>query len=295
MKQEQVKLSQIEVNKANPRSITTSKMEKLVQSILILPKMLDLRPIVVDQQMVVLGGNMRYRAMQAIAAFTPEELKERLHHIKEFRQKSSAEQEILVNYWQCWQEKPVVTIVKASSLTDEEQKAFIIKDNLSYGEWDKELLQESWEQEDLEDWGVFPSFDVPNEEALDKDPVNEEAEPYTNKILAPTYTPSDKCPSLEELVDLDKMTELKTRIQQSNIPDEVKEFLQIAATRHLVFNYAKIADYYAHSSKDVQQLMEDSALVIIDLDKAIEQGYVKLSEAAHEMVLQAEEMNDDED
>ena len=67
------------------------------------------------------------------------------------------------------------------------------------------------------------------------------------------------------------------KIKLSNLDDEEKNFLIECAFRHTVFDYSKIADYYAHSNKEVQQLMEESALVIIDFEKAIEQGYVKLT------------------
>ena len=61
------------------------------------------------------------------------------------------------------------------------------------------------------------------------------------------------------------------------MPDDVKGFLMAAATRHIVFNYENIAEFYAHQDKDIQDLMEQSALVIIDYDKAIENGYIKMS------------------
>lgn len=67
------------------------------------------------------------------------------------------------------------------------------------------------------------------------------------------------------------------RITSSNLPEDVKRFLRFAATRHIVFNYARIADYYANASPEVQRLFEDSALVIIDLDDAIANGYAEFS------------------
>ncbi len=66
------------------------------------------------------------------------------------------------------------------------------------------------------------------------------------------------------------------KISESNISDKDKLFLQLAATRHIEFNYKNIAEYFAHSDKETQELMEDSALVIIDYKKAIELGFVKL-------------------
>ncbi len=67
------------------------------------------------------------------------------------------------------------------------------------------------------------------------------------------------------------------KINQSNVSEDEKKFLIFAAYRHIVFNFSKIADYYAHSNSEMQQLMEQSALVIVDFDKAIEYGYVALN------------------
>lgn len=100
---------------------------------------------------------------------------------------------------------------------------------------------------------------------------------YTGKIQIPQYRPSDKKPRLEEIFDKSKYSELCQKINKSNIPEEEKQFLRLAASRHIVFNYSKIADYYAHSDKEMQKLMEQSALVIIDMDDAIANGYVRLS------------------
>lgn len=72
------------------------------------------------------------------------------------------------------------------------------------------------------------------------------------------------------------MMELKDEIEQSDLPDEEKEFLRLAAMRHVVFDYGKIADYYANADEQMRNLMERSVLVIVDYDKAIEEGYVKL-------------------
>lgn len=106
---------------------------------------------------------------------------------------------------------------------------------------------------------------------------NEVDTKYTNKINIPQYVPSKICPKIWELCDKTKYNELIRNIALSDIPNEVKEFLMFAATRHIVFNYAKIADYYAHADADIQRLMEQSALVIIDVDDAIANGYMRLS------------------
>lgn len=105
----------------------------------------------------------------------------------------------------------------------------------------------------------------------------EEDKKYTTKVGVPQYLPSAECPRLDSLVNMTKYKELLRNINASNVSEEEKEFLRLAATRHLVFTYSKIADYYAHASKEMQELMEQSALVIIDIDDAIANGYVKLS------------------
>lgn len=101
---------------------------------------------------------------------------------------------------------------------------------------------------------------------------------YTAKIPPPLYQPSDIQPHILELVDVNKTKRLIRDIENSNLDNFEKRFLIEAAHRHSVFNYSKIADYYAHASKEMQTFMEKSALVIIDFDKAIEYGYVQLSE-----------------
>lgn len=101
---------------------------------------------------------------------------------------------------------------------------------------------------------------------------------YTTKIDAPIYEPKNQKPHILELYDNQKTKRLIREIDQSSLPTEEKMFLVDAARRHTIFNYEKIADYYANSSKEMQHLMERSGLVIIDFEKAIEYGYVKICE-----------------
>jgi hypothetical protein len=107
---------------------------------------------------------------------------------------------------------------------------------------------------------------------------DEESNPYTKKIEAPIYVPEGEKPDIKELYDMAKTSELIQEINQAEISKDEKKFLIEAAKRHTVFDYKKIANYYAHSPKHVQELMERSALVIIDFGKAIENGYVNLKE-----------------
>lgn len=154
MQTEQVKLSQVTVNTANPRTISKEKFDKLINSILVLPKMLELRPVVTDDTMVALGGNMRYRALSAIADMRLEQILSRLGEMRDFQKKTEAERDTLARYWEAWLSNPVVPIVKANTLSADEQQEFIIKDNVGYGEWDMDALANEWPVEDLVDWGL---------------------------------------------------------------------------------------------------------------------------------------------
>jgi len=127
-----VSINSIYENKENPRIIKDAKFKKLVQSIKDFPEMLELRPIVVDSNNIVLGGNMRLKACKEAG------LKE-------------------------------VPIIVADQLTPEQQKEFIIKDNVGFGEWDWDILANEWDAELLDDWGLDLPFDPPTLEAEEDD------------------------------------------------------------------------------------------------------------------------------
>lgn len=119
---------------------------------------------------------------------------------------------------------------------------------------------------------------------------------YTKKIEIPQYAPSDTKPPIEGLVDYTKYSKLLANIAASSVTDEEKKFLRFAASRHLGFKYSLIADYYAHASPEMQDLMEQSALVILDMNDAIANGYVKLSKDIRAILEQSGEIagNDSE-
>ena len=107
---------------------------------------------------------------------------------------------------------------------------------------------------------------------------------YSRAIKVPQYIPGNEKPNIDSLVNYDKYSQLLKHINESNVTDEEKKFLKLAATRHIVFNYANIADYYANSNIEMQELMEESALVVLDIDDAIANGYVKLSKRMEELI-----------
>ena len=114
---------------------------------------------------------------------------------------------------------------------------------------------------------------------------NKEEQKYSSKIEAPIYEPKNKQPYLMELVDKSKTHRLIKEIDASSLPYEEKQFLIDSARRHNVFHYEKIADYYAHATPEMQHFMERSGLVIIDFEKAIQNGFVKLCEDIHNQYL----------
>jgi hypothetical protein len=123
MKTKTVKISDIKTNPNNPRLIKDDKFKKLVKSIQEFPQMLEIRPIVVNQDMIVLGGNMRLKACKEAG------LKE-------------------------------IPIIYADDLTEDQQRQFIIKDNVGFGEWDWEMIANEWDAEQLDEWGLdLPGFD----------------------------------------------------------------------------------------------------------------------------------------
>jgi hypothetical protein len=220
-----VKINEVKSNPNNPRVIKDEKFQKLVQSLKDFPDMAEVRPIVVNTDMIVLGGNMRLKAMKEAG----------------------------------WKDVPIEIV----DWPEDKQREFVIKDNVGYGEWDWELIVKDWPE--AEEWGL----DVPKNNIDDT---------YTTKIESPIYTPKGEKPDIKELYNLDKYNKILKKIKESNINEEIKQYLEHAASRHIEFNYAKAAEYYSHSDNIIKELFEDSALIIIDYDDAIQKGFVELFE-----------------
>lgn len=115
--------------------------------------------------------------------------------------------------------------------------------------------------------------------------IEEEQETiYETKIKTPVYEITGEEPKLNELVNTEKADKLKEEIEKSKLSEKVKEFLKLTATRLYEFNYSKIAEYYAHQDKDLQDIMEKLALVIIDYNKAVEYGFVEMTKQIDALV-----------
>jgi hypothetical protein len=107
---------------------------------------------------------------------------------------------------------------------------------------------------------------------------------FTQKVKIPQYEIVGEEPHVNELVDMTRAEKLTQEIQQADIPQDVKNFLTAATWRHARFNYGKIAEFYPHQTKEIQQLMEQSVLVIIDADDAIANGYAKFNQTIHDIM-----------
>ena len=151
-----MKINEIKLNKSNPRIIKDYKFEKLKKSISEFPKMLELRPMVIDNNNVVLGGNMRLTALKDLG----------------------------------YKEIPDNWVKRASELTDEEKQRFVIADNVGFGDWDWDILANEWDSELIADWGL----DVPSFEEVNLDDFfeenNEQDKENKNKIIL-EYTEND--------------------------------------------------------------------------------------------------------
>tara|TARA_R100001443_G_C3332326_1_gene172590 strand:+ start:247 stop:825 length:579 start_codon:yes stop_codon:yes gene_type:complete len=147
MKPKKIQISKIKSNPSNPRSISKEKFNKLVNSIKEFPKMLELRPLVVDENFVVLGGNMRLKALKELG-------------IKE------------------------APYIQEKDLTEEQKKQFIIKDNVGFGNWDYDILANEWDENILNDWGL--DLWQPDEDAdyslLDAEDIDSDVENMASNV-----------------------------------------------------------------------------------------------------------------
>ena len=178
-----------------------------------------------------------------------------------------------------------VPIIRLDHLTDEERKAYTLAHNklTMNSDFDIDILNNELDDIlniDMSDFG----FDL----GVEDEENNIEENPYTTKINIPQYEIKGEEPIIEELIEVNKTNELIEEIKKSNVTEEQKQFLIKSAQRHLGFNYSKIAEYYAHQDKEMQDLMEKSALVIIDFDDAIKNGYAELKK-------EIDNMEDEED
>ena len=180
---EKIKISKLKSNPNNPRSINKSKFERLKNSIKEFPKMLELRPIVVDEEFVVLGGNMRLKALKELGI-------EETFYIQE------------------------------KDLTENQKKQFIIKDNASFGDWDWDILANEWENKDFRDWGIDvwqPEEEL--EKQIEEDMFAKQIDTYINaqiKQIVLYYSNEEYEIALNNLQQIREKEELEDNTQVFN-------------------------------------------------------------------------------
>lgn len=194
-------------------------------------------PVIIDKDGVIVAGHTRYKAAKKL-------------------------------------EITDIPCISADDLSEEQIKAFRLADNKTaeLAEWDEDLLGKEMQEIiniDMSQFGFSIGEDELGEEMQD--------DKYTLKVKIPQYEITGECPEISDMLDSSKADELIQEVEAADITEEIREFLIQAARRHNVFNYRNIAEYYAHAEPEVQKLFEKSALVIIDVNDAIANGYVQLA------------------
>jgi hypothetical protein len=239
------KINEISPAKYNPRKISDEAMGRLTKS---LAEFGNIQPITWNARTGnVVGGHQRLKVYQAMGKTE-------------------------VDVW-------------AVDLDEQKEKAANIALNKLAGEFDLPLLKDILQEIDTGDLDLeITGFGMEEiAEMMEMAPPENSLQEYTQKIKSPIYETTGEKPKISELFNADKTNALLDKINKSSISEEEKEFLRKAAQRHTSFNYRNIAEFYAHGNKETQELIEDSALVIIDFKKAIENGFVELTEEIAEI------------
>lgn len=257
-----IKLDKIRINENNPRTITRDKMEKLVNSILVFPKMLEIRPIVVDSAMTALGGNQRTEALRKISKMSPNKIAETLSSISDFKKMTEEERKDLLRFWESWLRNKEVKVINADNLTEDEKKQFVIKDNNSYGEWDLSELEKNWDREILKDWGMdFPDDWKKKDRKLSETEKLSDIE-YVGIYYEPKNIPRIK---LRDCVNLDKFNAKVKALDNYNISKQQKEVLKLFAYRFIKIDFEAVANYYAfNATEEEKKAIERLRLVLTD-------------------------------
>ena len=165
MKTRRIAIGELRENPDNPRKISDGQLGKLIVSLLMFRGMMSLRPIAANEDNVILGGNMRYRALCRISSMGEQELRETVDN-NATEGMTDAERERTVQEWIEWQRDPQVEVVAADGLSADQTDEFVIKDNVQFGEWDAEKLKGDFAPMKLMEWGLQQS-ELPVEAMMD--------------------------------------------------------------------------------------------------------------------------------
>lgn len=150
-----VPLTRVRQNEANPRTITPENLKRLVRSILEFPRMLQVRPVITDETGLILGGNMRHKALTEIAGMSEEGIMAEIGTLRSVQRKVRGEQDELADFWRKWLKSPYLYAIREAELTEDDKREFVIKDNVHAGQWDYDMLR-NFDVEDLQEWCVTP-------------------------------------------------------------------------------------------------------------------------------------------
>lgn len=234
MELKRVSLETIKPYESNPR-LNDSAVDAVAESI---RQCGYCAPIVVDENMVILAGHTRHKALNKLG----------------------------------WQDCEVCIV---AGLTSEQKRKYRILDNKTneLAKWDFDLLKKELDGLD------FGEFDF----GFGSDDGDGDEKKYTSTVNVPQYEIQGEAPPVQVLYNDLKCKAMIEEINGSSLTEEQKEFLKMAAHRHVVFDYTKIAEFYASTTSECQRLMERSALVIIDVEDAIANGYVTMSETIEKL------------
>lgn len=246
-----LKINEIKNNPNNPRTIRDDKFKKLVQSLKDFPIMAKkLRKVVVDEDNVILGGNMRFKAIKEAG------LKE--VHVEYFTREDAEENNRLAKE---------LDPAYVDKTYEEQCREFIIKDNVSGGEWDWDILANEWDTEDLEYWGA----DIPDLSI--EEPVSKIA--ITEEILKLSYEPKEK-----EIIEYDEAIEIDERYYNlrelvNKLPNNgVRKICEKRLNDFIGYKFDIIADYYSTTNNEQErEALRRLGLVFSTTEEAIRNGF----------------------
>ena len=221
---------------------------------------------------------MRFRALSRISSMKFPSLKKTLSGSATFTKKTEFEREQLLDYWRTWLRSPVAPVSSAPSLSSEERREFIIKDNVGFGEWDTDALSDEWSDIDFDEWGLDGLWENEEEKTITETEKLSELK-YTGMDDEPKSPPSNF--SLFDCVDTEKYEAKLAVIEESSLSAEQKEIMKMFAYRFLKINFEAVANYYAfNATEEEQKVIERLRMVLVDgsVDGFIEDDLLRIRE-----------------
>lgn len=175
---EQIKLSELKNYELNPRDITRAKFMKLIDNLLVFPKMMEVETIKINSENVVLSGNQRLRALTEIANMTMAQIKGRLKRMSTFTEKPGAARDAIVEFWEKWRDNPFAFVIRAEGFDADEEQQFVFLENEHAGTYNWDMVANLYDEQKLQEWGVAlpTSWTDPEPEEEEEEPEEEPEE-----------------------------------------------------------------------------------------------------------------------